>query len=407
MTLLGFELKKILSSRLNWVVLFVMFLLIGTLVTFHILDSPPSNYLKAQRGLITSEIIDNTIRENAAIASDSLNFEHGVMKSSVYKERWRPFSKFEKYISETYKVEAGIKLEAGKTVIDYLEPGMGQDFYKERLARAQEQLSIVGKEEQSIRYSETSRNMLLNMQKELKTPFLFDYHDGWQVAMGLFRLVGIMVAAAVAVCVAPILAYDYQCGMDQILYASRHGKTKLFFAKYVAGLTFLTLVYAFVMLLYSVIIFATYGFDGYSTPFQLLQWLSPYDMNMIQAYLLCVLMGYLSCCLFVAFVLLLAVGFKNMQMTMVFSWLVLLIPLFINRSIGGNRNLYESILDMMPINIMDAYHNFGVQKIYDLFGILILEPYMQMIVTVALFTVFMAAAAWVYKGHKVKGCYGG
>lgn len=399
MTLLKYEIKKIINRPINWITLVVMSILIIIVVSFHAVDSPPNRNLKEQRGFITANKIDMVIDEYSKIMLNPQNFEHGNIKEDVYQKQWKKFSKFERYINQTYTFEQNKDSDFGKESIDYLKIGDGDKFYTERILRVSDEISNA----ESAAYSEENRNSILEMQRNLKTPFLFDYHDGWQVAIGLMRIVSLIIAAAVAVCIAPILSYDYQYGIDQIIYTAKYGRKKLFLAKYFAGITIVTLIYCIVMVLYSGIIFGIYGIEGYDVPFQLMSWLSPYDINAFEGYLFCLLLAYLSCIVFVSIIYIISVTLKKMEVTLILSWLILVLPLFINYQNGENGKILAYILDILPTNMMDAYKTLGINRIYEILGANILQIYMQ-IINAFISVIFMGKLTLaIYKRHGVKG----
>lgn len=391
---------KLIKNPLNLMAVVILIALMLSIIVITFVETPPNVSLKKQAGYMSEQKIREVIQHYQSIMHQSKNYENGELKASVYQNEWKPFVKFERYIHSTYSTSFVERADSTKDMMDYLDEESIQKFYEERLVRISEMI-------RSNSASKQTCQALMQMQNQISIPFWFNYHDGWQVAIGLLRLIVLTIAATLTVIVVPIFTYDYQCGMDQLIYSTAIGRKKYFKVKY--GITFLvtTFVYGSVIILYSLIVFSLYGFTGYEVPFQLMQWQSPYALNALQAYGVCVMMGYVSCLIYVSIINFISIMFKKMSMSFIFGWLFLLLPLFIGLSNYTEMSIIQAFYSILPTHLMNYYETLGLNSLYIILGRSFSRIWMDLCISVAFISAVYFIGSKAYQNHQPNNKIGG
>jgi hypothetical protein len=397
MSLLKYELKKLMRNRLSIVLIAVLMIGISVLVLFTYFDYMPKEYLKQQSGPIDSVKLNKVIEKYRLVYEDKDNFENGVIKRDVY------LSELEKY----HKLNNMLKMIAEKPsqakydnpIILDVNKNIGKEFYDLRIKVIVDNMK---KEVEGKKYSDQSQYYILDKQQSLKTPFYFDYHDGWQVALGLFRIVVMMITIAICFCITQIFTYDHENKVDKLMYVTVKGRKEVINRRIQAAFIYATTIYFIMILIYSVLIFILYGLRGYNVPLQVIHFLSPYSLNLLQAYFLCMMIGYIACVMMVSFVIFLALMFKNIQLTVIVTIIGFLMPLFILVPIEGPRTWGDLMVDIQPINMMNCYDTIGFQSVIDIGSLTLPLPMMQLLTGVFVIAVFIVLAIMQYKHHEIK-----
>lgn len=135
---------------------------------------------------------------------------------------------------------------------------------------------------------------MIQKYKELKTPFYYEYMDGWAALLQNISTFILMLALVIGFLVSGIFSDEFQTKADSIFFSARFGRSKGISSKVGVGFCIATGFYLMFAFLYTFIVLFILGADGANCPIQLDLWRSVYNITFLQAYLFIVLGGYIG-----------------------------------------------------------------------------------------------------------------
>ena len=144
------------------------------------------------------------------------------------------------------------------------------------------------------RFTQAEKDFMIQKYKELKTPFYYEYMDGWSALLQNISTFILILALVIGFFVSGIFSDEFQTKADSIFFSTRLGRNKGVLSKIGAGLTIVSAFYAAFVFLYTFIVLSVLGTDGANCPIQLDLWRSAYNVTFLQAYLLIVAGGYIG-----------------------------------------------------------------------------------------------------------------
>ena len=203
----------------------------------------------------------------------------------------------------------------------------------------------------------------------------------------------------VCVGIAPVFAGEYQSKCDSLLLSMRFGKNRLILAKLVSSFLYTSVVYWGITLLYSAVYLMLLGTRGWDLPIQI-NYPSvsvSYDLNMMQACGLLLLLGYLLTLGMAGFTLLLSALLKNSYSVIIIVFLLLLIPTFLSLDVGNY--LWKHLLALLPAKIADF--NFTSYLAYKAGSLTVTWPAMAMAVNGIVAVACLIIAYEAFRKHQV------
>lgn len=300
--MLRFEAKKIFSKTKNKIAVAVLFLILilTSLLTIYKIDyvdgeGNHSSGISAARslrevknewaGYLTSDVLRRVIEENERInhseeaASDDIEEQNkayaqkqgilGILE--IISQAFSPYREYDYYAAD--RVSTG---EAGS-------------IYQRRISDLKDWLNS-GKET----FSENQKDFLIAQYEKLKTPFYYEYADGWENLLQDISTFILMLALVIGFLVSGIFSDEFQVKADAVFFSTRFGRNRGVLSKMGAGFLITTVFYAVFVLLYTGIVLGALGFDGGNCPVQLDLWRSVYNVTMSQAWLFIVAGGYIG-----------------------------------------------------------------------------------------------------------------
>ncbi|WP_312649979.1 ABC transporter permease [Aminipila sp.] len=300
--MIGFEIKKVFSKPINKAAL--LFLIV-TLIIVSILTINNVRYvdengdattgitaakhlreLKNQwAGYVKDDVLSKVIEENTAINNSKEALSDIVQEKDKAYAKKQGFSDIVDMISNAF---------VGFGEYDYYradrvtteEVGM---VYENRISNLKEWLDS-GKEH----FSDAEKDFLIGQYQALKTPFYYEYTDGWQALLQNISTVILILALIIGFFVAGVFSDEFQLKADSIFFSTKLGRNKAVRSKIGAGFLITTLTYIIFVFLYSMIVLLLLGTDGAGCPIQWSMWKSFYNVTYFQAYLLIVFGGYIG-----------------------------------------------------------------------------------------------------------------
>ncbi|MBR6708681.1 MAG: hypothetical protein IKL84_03275 [Clostridia bacterium] len=112
-----------------------------------------------------------------------------------------------------------------------------------------------------------------------EAPALYRYTRGWQQQLDLFCGLGICVAVALVLLIAPLFADESGRGTDALLLSALHGRGRLAWAKVSAGLLLTFGLWLTMVILNCGVVFACYGFSGGDGDIRLMRGMTFFDYD--------------------------------------------------------------------------------------------------------------------------------
>lgn len=311
-------------------------------------------------GYVNQEMLTKVIQENARINATPEAQSSNVRKRDIafgWKQGFDPIRELINHFcapnfrSYDYYRADGIS-------------GISEDtFYANRIKLLKDWLndqSDVG----YSRYSEAEKQYLISQYENLETPFYFDYFDGWyQLLEGSVYIpsMGILIFGFL---LAGIFANEFKWKTDAIYFSTVHGRTRATSDKIKAGLLLVSVLYWAAMLVYSIFTLGYLGFEGGNCVIQFRVWKSPYNITMWQAWILCLMGGYVGNLFLSVLTMYISAKTKSSVIAVITPFVCLFIPSFLQ----GIADWLDVAVSMLPDSLLLFYQNLGTFDLITIFG---------------------------------------
>lgn len=407
-TLVKFELKKLLSKKMNIIVIIVCLILITLLFSmsgqdFFATDMSGNSHkgkeaiiirkkqIKEIAGTLTNERIIEEIKKLQELRENPDNL---ITNSDVEKDF--SIEIYNEYLNNRLNLLVNINRVYASYDSIYINELLKLDleknsknFYETREQKIEEKLnqSYDGKT-----YTPQEKEYWLEKSNNTKTPFEYDFYYGYSNLYSTYELL-IIGVIAICICLASVFAGEYQNGTDKILLTTKYGKSKGVKAKIIASYIFaIYLIFAIGS------VFLMFGTDGGNLPIQLSNILSPYALTFFQSLLYNIAISYTVLLGMVGLTLFLSSKLKNPMTVLVIDIAIIMLPVFLSiKSAFGTLN---KILFLMPYNAI--YSNFSQMVSYKLGNIVIDLPIMTIITYIFMMVIALICAKKTYSKHQVE-----
>ncbi len=263
-TLYRYEVKKILSRKLVWIVFLVC---VSCVALFMLADLTGKYYVDGEvydthyhmfkvdqgyRRALSGRALDQQLLEEMAAAYGRIPAgEERYTLTDAYQTYARPYSEIAKLV----------RLWTQQRDIDALQAWIPDEraLYAARV----EQLEA---EWQTLRLSDAEKDYWREREAQTKTPLVYYYHEGYRkiISSGL-NTVGLLSLLLVCICMSGVFTEEHARRTDQLILSSAKGRSVIYWAKLAAGVS----VSGICALLLSVLTFGgafvIYGADGFGT----------------------------------------------------------------------------------------------------------------------------------------------
>lgn len=269
-TLYRFELKKLLQKKLCWIclILCAACILCGCLFEVYVGDVYidgkrfESNHDAARKDLayaraldgqaIDQALIEKTIAAYRAIPQDIPGHYTGTEE---YQQGARQYSAiFNQIYSTTTTPRSQLMYTWEPSEADYYR--MYREYLEDRWNKSY--------------LTEGERDFWRGQLARVDMPLTYWEHTACDRLAIQYQTVGVMTLLAVAVCLAGVFPDEHSRRTDSLNLCTKHGRTALYWAKLLAGITFAAGVAVGGSLTALVSLLAIYGPGHFSAPFQLI-----------------------------------------------------------------------------------------------------------------------------------------
>ncbi len=379
MSLLGYEWKKMITKRANWIILLLLAVLIaytcrntlrqvewtdenGNPITGHAAAMKLRNASEQWTGVLDQPFLEKALAQLKEIYSTpNQDNRHG-------DNNWKLRNDLQgiKHIADLFGVAYADEYESYEEMIANLQQEDLSRFYDNRINHLNDFLYEEGNWGYS-NYTEAEKQHIIEQYKALQTPFKVGYHEGWiQVSEQLPNLMKYCIIL-LSFLLAGIFSDEFIWKTDAVYYNTYHGRTRSTVIKLLLGFLSITLVYWLCVGSFSLMILGSLGTDGANHMLQSHSgnWSIRYNMTFLQYYWLILGVGYLGF-LFTGFLVMwVSAKTKSPIFAVLIPSLLLLLPMFL-------REIYSLVLrkviGLLPHWLMDIGQALRYQYLYDVGG---------------------------------------
>lgn len=411
-TLVKFELKKILSKKMNIIVILVCLFLIFMLFSatgndFLATDENGKSYkgteaiqirkeqIKDISGSLSNERIKKEVEELQKLRNNPDNLVTNIDGETDFNPNI-----YNKYLNNRLNLLTNINRVYSNYNSNYITELFNlnveeqSDFYEIRQQR------IEGKLNQSYdgkNYSDQEKEYWIKKSNNTEIPFEYDFYYGYSNLYSTYEML-IIGLIAICICLAPVFAGEYQNGTDKILLTTKYGKNKGITAKIIASYLFAIGIFTIYLLFAIGIIFFRFGTEGGNLPIQLLNMLSPYSLTLSQSLIYNIVISYTVLIGMVGLTLFLSSKVKNPMTVLVIDIAVIMLPVFLQ--IDSVFGILNKILFLMPYNAI--FSNFTQMVSYKIGNFVIDLPTMTIITYIFIMIITLIYAKRTYRKHQVE-----
>lgn len=300
--MLQFEIKKVFTKFKNKMAL--LFLL-ATLIAVSMLTINRVEYidenggrsvgisaarsLRAEKnkwaGYLTKNVLQQAAEEHAAIVNSEGASSNDTREQDLAYSRQQGISTIVEIINSAFSEWRDYNYYA----IDGISIEDASNIYERRVSNLKKWLDS-GEET----FSKAQKDFLISQYESLKTPFYYEYTDGWSALLQNISTFILILALFIGFFVSGIFSDEFHLRADSIFFSSRLGRNRAILSKMGAGFSIVTAFYAVFILLHTAIVLLVLGADGANCPIQLDLWRSVYNITFFQAYLLIITGGYVG-----------------------------------------------------------------------------------------------------------------
>ena len=297
-----FEIKKVFFKPKNKlaVILLLIALVITSILTInrveyvdengdHSVGIAASRNLREAKnkwaGYLTEDILRKVLEENRTINNSKEALSDEIVEQDKAYAKKQGIEGILDVINSAFSEFRDYNPYAADHVLDN-EVG---EIYERRISTLKNWLDT-GEEA----FTKEEKDFLIQNYENLKTPFYYEYIDGWAALLQNISTFILILALAIGFFVSGIFSDEFQTKADSIFFSTKLGRNKGVLSKISAGFMITTVFYLLFVLLYTGIVLLILGADGANCPIQLDLWRSVYNITILQAYLLIVLGGYVG-----------------------------------------------------------------------------------------------------------------
>lgn len=381
MTLMGYELRKMLTKRANQIVLLLLVLLVAytnskALRQVEWTDeagNPITGRAAAVKLRQASEpwtgTLDQPMLESALIRLKEI---YGAPQPNLRpgENNWQLRYNLQgiKHIADLLGLAYGDEYEDENyaEMIDSLQPEDLSRFYENKLASRKAFLYKEGNWGYSS-YTKEEKQYIMEQYRSLEAPIEVGYQEGWVQASKQIPSLMKYCIILLSFLLAGIFADEFSWKTDAVYYNTYHGRTKSTVIKLLLGFITITLVYWLCMGSFSLVVLSSLGADGAELMIQSCprNWSIRYAMTFQQYYGLLLGAGYIGF-LFMGFLVMwVSAKAKSSVLAVLTPSFMLLLPMFL-------REIYNLFLrkaiGLLPHWLMDIELALRYQYLYKVCG---------------------------------------
>lgn len=394
-----YEWKKLVKRKMTWIAFLIALAMTmlsvfsdvtgkyyvdGVLYeTYYEMMQKDKEYAKALSG----RAVDQELIEEMKAAYEKVPFN--VPRYSLtdeYQAYARPYSEIFQFVRKTMKFTGPEEMLTWE-----VDEGAFYEQFRQ---------NMVKKWENNFLLTDGERQFWAAEAAAIEKPIVFGYAGGYEKLISVSYSIAMILMMMVAVCLSDFFAKEHVIRTDQLLHSSRFGKRQLFWAKILAGLSFVVVNVLVIWLIDLVMAFGLYGTDGGDIMIQFMLPDYPMALRLDTAVAIMSVMMLLGALMVGAFVMVLSELMHNSVGTLAVISCVILIPMFMSNPFT-NRILAQAWA-CLPSILLDWDNVLGLWLV-PFFGEYLTMwqalPLFYLILSVVLFFI----GRWGYRNYQVRG----
>lgn len=401
--LVKFELKKIISRKVNLIAMALGMLLIVfsniALINGESLYVDEEYHLEGLDAIKTKEEV-----ENALTSELSEEFLTGFMQEYQQELQKNPSEDEYDYSLIADKTNLFALIAGNYTefngqwdweVLNDISTDRGIGFYERRMEKIE---TLLNADYSYGNYTESEKEYWMRKAEAVKTPFTWGSRNTWDMIWDSISLLFYQFFV-ISICLAPVFAGEYQNRTDALILSAKHGKTKLIYAKISASFIFTLFDVALCSIVSIGINVCMLGVDGLNLPVQLWNTIIPYQLMVIEACALNLLVLFLVSFSLTAVSLMFSALFKSQMIALAVDLILYYGTAFIPFS--KTSGLWNHIKYLLPINSVELKNVLKAYNSYQFGNVIISYLWMIIIVYVLVTIICLFCTGRSFRKHQI------
>lgn len=194
-------------------------------------------------------------------------------------------------------------------------------------------------------------------ETQIKTPYVYQHHEAYLTLTSCFQTVGVFVLLLIPICLTGVFSEEHTRKTDQIILCSALGKTKIYWAKIMAGISFAVISAILLSLFTFITVICLHGADGSQAVFQLIYKVSSDPITCGQAILIMYGNMIFAAIVTSTFVMVLSELLHSNIAALAVSTGLLITAMMV--SVPERYRVLAQIWDWLPWRFLGPWHVFG------------------------------------------------
>lgn len=358
-TLYAYELKKIASRKIVWIVGIIMIFLCAFLSFSDLISSSYygedeiSGYeaMKINREYarnLADRKIDDTLfremqdyysREDVEESNDSISDGQISIITDESQE-----DEIDKGIKEYTPIYAYVK-----EITE--DSNMALKISSDELYKMREKSILQNRTDQML--TEKEMDYWEEKDKQIETPFTYEYTESWSNLWNYMYTINYMILLMLAICLSNVFSVEYLRKTDAIILCSQYGKKHLYLAKVLAGISFGVIIAILFFGITAISSICVYGADGFSAALQIAFPLSSWNISVGESVLVLLFVLLIISVLYSVAIVILSEILKNSVAVMAIPVGIMILTMMID--IPYQFRIASQIYDLLPTNLLTVW----------------------------------------------------
>ena len=330
-----YELKRIFTKRMNRLLLAVAVIISAVMSVFAVTsnryvdtegvahETPGAARRLAEdknrwKGEVTGDVIAQIVADRQEI---NRQYPEDV-PNTVFGQKTQSSEDIEFMINNILSGEG----DYDPSAILNLTPEQAKDMYSIWKEKTEEIVQEYGE-------TEEQQEFLRTQYEKVDTPFYYEAPVSWDTMLTYATTYGIILVVLIGFLAAGIFADEFSLKADAVFFSCRYSRTKAVRSKILTGLLMTTVIYWTGMALLSVISYTVMGVSGFSSPYQLDQPYSIYNITFGEEYLILLLSGYIASLLSASVAMLVSAKTHSANIAVCIPFILFCVSPFIGRAL--------------------------------------------------------------------------
>ena len=403
-TLYAYELKKIASRKIVWIVGIIMIFLCAFLSFSDLISSSYygedeiSGYEAMKinreyaRNLADRKIDDTLLREMQDYYSredvEESNESISDGQISIITDESQE-DEIDKGIKEYTPIYAYVK-----EITE--DSNMALKISSDELYKMREKSILQNRTDQML--TEKEMDYWEEKDKQIETPFTYEYTESWSNLWNYMYTINFMILLMLAICLSNVFSVEYLRKTDAIILCSQYGKKHLYLAKVLAGISFGVIIAILFFGITAISSICVYGADGFSAALQIAFSLSSWNISVGESVLVLLFVLLIISVLYSVAIVILSEILKNSVAVMAIPVGIMILTMMID--IPYQFRIASQIYDLLPTNLLTVWELWD-DRLVSVFGKYLtnfqIAPILYLIIIIVLFFV----GKRVYLKHQI------